>query len=145
MFCGYSHWTETRLQLSDCVNEQYRGLRAFYVCNRHRRLHAVSEYNSTTVWGSLLWISTEHRLGTAGFRLLYFFKFLKSCLNVYCSTLMCSPNKWPLTGGHPRVGPAASKSTLALNIIRGHIMMVVPSRTDKIIHDVDAQPIKQHL
>ena len=81
------HWTETRLQLSDCVNEQYSGLRAIYVCNRHGWMRAVGEYNSTSVCGSLLWIPTEHRLRTAGFKLLYFIKFLKSCINVYCSVL----------------------------------------------------------
>ena len=47
MLCGYFHsGPETRTHLSDCVNEQYRGLRAIYVCNRHGWLRAVSEYNS---------------------------------------------------------------------------------------------------
>ena len=75
---GYFHsGPETRAHLSDRVNEQYRGLRAIYVCrpNRHGWLHAVSEYNSGSVCGSLLLTSTEHRLRTAGFRLLYFFNF----------------------------------------------------------------------
>ena len=88
MICGYFHsGPETRMHLSDCVNEQYRGLRAIYVCNRHGWLRAVSEYNSGSVCGSLLWTSTEHRLRTAGFRLLYFFKFQKCCFYVYCSAL----------------------------------------------------------
>ena len=88
MLCGYFHsGRETRAHLSDCVNEQYRGLRAIYVCNRHGWLRAVSEYNSGSVCGSLLWTSTEHRLRTAGFRLLYFFKFQKCCFYVYCSAL----------------------------------------------------------
>ena len=88
MLCGYFlSGPETRAHLSDCVNEQYRGLRAIYVCNRHGWLRAVSEYNSGSVCGSLLWTSTEHRLRTAGFRLLYFFKFQKCCFYVYCSAL----------------------------------------------------------
>ena len=88
MLCGYFHsGPETRAHLSDCVNEQYRGLRAIYVCNRHGWLRAVSEYNSGSVCGSLLCTSTEHRLTTAGFRLLYFFKFQKCCFYVYCSAL----------------------------------------------------------
>ena len=88
MLCGYFHsGPETRAHLSDCVNEQYRGLRAIYVCNRHGWLRAVSEYNSGSVCGSLSWTSTEHRLRTAGFRLLYFFKFQKCCFYVYCSAL----------------------------------------------------------
>ena len=88
MLCGYFHsGPETRAHLSDCVNEQYRGLRAIYVCNRHGWLRAVSEYNSGSVCGSLLWTSTEHRLRIAGFRLLYFFKFQKCCFYVYCSAL----------------------------------------------------------
>ena len=92
MLCGYFHsGPETRAHLSDCVNEQYRGLRAIYVCNRHGWLRAVSEYNSGSVCGSLLWTSTEHRLRTAGFRLLYFFKFKKCCFYVYCSALSRRP------------------------------------------------------
>ena len=88
MLCGYFHsGPETRAHLSDCVNEQYRGLRAIYVCNRHGWLRAVSEYNSGSVCGSLSWTSTEHRLRTAGFRLLNFFKFQKCCFYVYCSAL----------------------------------------------------------
>ena len=88
MLCGYFHsGPETRAHLSDCVNEQYRGLRAIYVCNRHGWLRAVSDYNSGSVCGSLLWTSTEHRLRTVGFRLLYFFKFQKCCFYVYCSAL----------------------------------------------------------
>ena len=88
MLCGYFHsGPETRAHLSNCVNEQYRGLRAIYVCNRHGWLRAVSEYNSGSVCGSLLWTSTEHRLRTAGFRLLHFFKFQKCCFYVYCSAL----------------------------------------------------------
>ena len=76
MLCGYFHsGPETRAHLSDCVNEQYRGLRAIYMCNRHGWLRAVSEYNSGSVCGSLLWTSTEHRLRTAGFRLLIFYNF----------------------------------------------------------------------
>ena len=97
MLCGYFHsGHETRAHLSDCVNEQYRGLRAIYVCNRHGWLRAVSEYNSGSVCGSLLWTSTEHRLRTAGFRLLYFFKFQKCCFYVYCSALIILTR--PLTG-----------------------------------------------
>ena len=42
MLYGYFHsGPETRAHLSDCVNEQYRGLRAIYVCNRHGWLRAV--------------------------------------------------------------------------------------------------------
>ena len=43
MLCGYFHsGPETRTHMSDCVNEQYRGLRAISVCNRHGWLRAVS-------------------------------------------------------------------------------------------------------
>ena len=85
---GYFHsGSETSTHLSDCVNEQYPGLRPIYVCNRNGWLHAVSEYNSTSVYGSLLWLSTEHRLRTARFRLLDILLFQKCCLNVYCSAL----------------------------------------------------------
>ena len=89
MLCGYFHsGPETRAHLSDRVNEQYRGLQAIIVCNRHGWLRAVSEYNSGSVCGSLLLTSTEHRLRTAGFRLLYFFEFQKCCFYVYCSALI---------------------------------------------------------
>ena len=61
MLCGYFHsGPETRAHLSDCVNEQYRGLRAIYVCNRHGWLRAVSEYNS----GAFVAPSCGHPLNT---------------------------------------------------------------------------------
>ena len=61
MLCGYFHSRpETCAQLPDCANEQYGGLRAIYLCNRHGWLRAVSEYNSGSVCGSLLLTSTEH-------------------------------------------------------------------------------------
>ena len=50
----------------------------------------LSEYN---VCGSLLLTSNEHILRTVGFRLLYFFKFQKRCLNVYCSALVRDATK----------------------------------------------------
>ena len=76
MLCCYFHsGRKTRMHLSDFVNEQYHGLQAIYVCNCYRWMRDVIEYNPSSVCGSLLWMSTEHRLRTAGFRLLYFFYF----------------------------------------------------------------------
>ena len=113
MLCGYFHsGPETRAHLSDCVNEQYRGLRAIYVCNRHGWLRAVSEYNSGSVCRSLSWTSTEHRLRTAGFRLLYFFKFQKCCFYVYCSALRILNGRHP--GGHANDFTFSSASGLSV-------------------------------
>ena len=142
MLCGYFHsGRETRAHLSDCVNEQYRGLRAIYVCNRHGWLRAVSEYNSGSVCGSLSWTSTEHRLRTAGFRLFYFFLISKmqllrllfsfndmlQCDNLYGRHVQCPVSSWSVVG---EVALKKHTCELSGDIAESVSMFAVKSRRD---------------